>query len=209
MDEIRYETRLRSERKEPVNIYEGKRILCTLEPNETRTFTSTSPSAMLAKYTEMTFLPDGALETVLRKDWVQPDLGPYSLEVLNESGNATEERTIAGQALTLMRGIPIRIATQLTDAEVVYSKILIRRGICWIPSSAHADYLVQTVKVSDVPVPRSDKELGEIQAELAKLTDEEKVAPEAEKTPAEGDKPVGIVHPAQDVSPEVRARLGL
>ncbi len=198
----KYETLIRNNRRTPVDLHEGRGIIATLEPDSEITLVANDPRATYARYSSVTFEPDGEMSYKERAVWEEPELDSrWVLECLNQSGAELETRVIAGRGVDLQRGIVQRIPLQVTDPQVVFKSLTLRMELVWVPSPSFPNYWIKVPKLVEATEPRSQAELAEIEAELAKIVSEPAPGETKPALPPEDDRPVGRMGPPVEIDP--------
>jgi len=172
-----YPTILRNLRKKEIVIFDNQLCLCTLFPGDERTIKAIQPWSYYARYSEVTWRPDGFVHLEGRDDFREPDRGKWVLKALNMDGKDYEAIVVAGLPYNLPRGIPVLIAVPVDDPLVVFQSLELRNVERFEPDPAWLGYLMPVGGLESVKTERPAEELEEINKELAELAAKEPPAP--------------------------------
>lgn len=205
MTEMIFATKLWNRTKQhiiPVFDHQGT-CLSELVPGAEMTLQTKNPNTLYTRWTEVQF-KEGGVEFTDRLGFVEPDLGRWTLIMLNLYGRPCEvryvggvmekveedafgrtqvvmdflgrpvqpmlkERRKGGRPVHLPRGIPVRVGIPVTDELAPYERLEIKVVEEMRPRVMVKNYLEMYRSIKDVLIPRSAKELHELQEELDRL----------------------------------------
>jgi len=113
-------------RKEAVKVYETYGLLVTLLPGQSLAVESESAATTFAKWDQVVFTDDqdSPVKLHTRPGWKEPEIGRWTISLLNEQGRDVEPLEAGGRTIYCTRGIPIILAVAPEDPLARFSRLV-------------------------------------------------------------------------------------
>lgn len=133
------------------------------------TLCSWSPKTMYCPFSKIVFEKNGKVSVTRRFNFKEPvEEAPFSILLDNRDGAEMEVVRINDEYVSVLKGIPRRVAIPLHDCLVIYKAIRWVRRTVKEPFPGNRNYLTTRTIIEKVPVPRKASEIRAIKRLLEK-----------------------------------------
>jgi hypothetical protein len=146
-----FHTEFVNERVEDVMLMEYEKTMAIIKPGAHFAIHSMSPTTSYARYSSITYKPDGTVELKENPRWAMPPSwtlpGKKVVEIFNESGASAECFRFGDNRWVAYRGIPRLAVVEINEQIAFYRRIHIRTVEERTPDPARKGYLKTSTRL--------------------------------------------------------------